>query len=108
MAEYQAQGYMLTLRQLYYQFVAKDLFPASWIDTAYNLQQNLDPNTKNTQRNYKKLGDIVGDARMAGLMDWTAIEDRTRECDAVPHWETPAAILSTCHDSFRVDKWTTQ
>ena len=25
--EYQAQGYVLTLRQLYYRFIAKDAFP---------------------------------------------------------------------------------
>lgn len=107
-ASYQAQGYTLTLRQLYYQFIAKDLFPNSWIDTAYNLANGLDANTKNSEKNYKKLGDIIGDARMGGYMDWEAVEDRTREVDEVSHWETPAAILRACHNSFRVDKWTTQ
>ena len=34
--EYQRQGFKLTLRQLYYQFVAKDLLPDSWIDREYN------------------------------------------------------------------------
>lgn len=29
---YRRQGYDLSLRQLYYQFIAKDLFPATWID----------------------------------------------------------------------------
>jgi hypothetical protein len=58
--EYSAQGYVLTLRQLYYQFVARDL-----ID--------------NSERSYKNLGNIVSKARMAGMMDWQAIEDRNRE-----------------------------
>ena len=45
--EYQAQGYILTLRQLYYQFVSRDLI-------------------ENSQRSYKRLGSIVNDARLAG------------------------------------------
>lgn len=98
---YTTQGYRLTLRQLFYRFVSKDLFPASWVDPNNG-------NTKNTQENYKKLGDICGDARMAGLMDWNALEDRTRNLDAVSHWETPAEIIRSCYNSFRVDKWTDQ
>jgi hypothetical protein len=58
-ADYAGQGYDLTLRQLYYQFVARDLIP-------------------NTQRSYKRLGSIVDSARLAGLMDWSYIVDRTR------------------------------
>lgn len=57
--EYARQGYDLTLRQLYYQFVAR-----GWI-----------PN-KDTE--YKRLGGIVNDARLAGLIDWNHLEDRTR------------------------------
>ena len=57
--EYRAQGYSLTLRQLYYQFVARDLI-------------------SNTVKSYSKLGNIINDARLAGLVDWSAIEDRTR------------------------------
>lgn len=59
-AEYQADGYTLTLRQLFYQMVSRDIIP-------------------NTMKSYKRLGDIVNDARMAGLMDWDAIEDRARD-----------------------------
>jgi len=108
---YQSQGYMLTLRQLYYRFVAGDLFPASrkWSKIPGTDKWVRDPNgTINAEPNYKWLGDVVSDARMGGFMDWEAIEDRTREVDEVPHWETPAAILSACHNSFRVDKWLTQ
>ena len=57
--EYLAKGFTLTLRQLYYQFVARGLIP-------------------NTQRSYNRLGNIISNARMAGLTDWNAIEDRTR------------------------------
>lgn len=58
--EYEGQGYTLTLRQLYYQFVARDLIP-------------------NTERSYKNLGNAITNARMAGMISWQAIEDRNRE-----------------------------
>lgn len=64
---YQAQGYSLTLRQLYYQFVARDIIP-------------------NKQSEYKRLGSIINDARLAGLIDWNAIEDRTRNVRGVSTW----------------------
>ena len=87
--EYAAQGYELTLRQLYYQFVARDLIP-------------------NKQTEYKKLGATINDGRLAGLIDWNAITDRTRELRAVPHWENPADIVTDSADQFRLDKWSTQ
>ena len=59
--DYQQQGFKLTLRQLYYQFIARDLFPESWIDEEYNRKNGLPPDTKNTMKNYKHLGDIIND-----------------------------------------------
>src|SRR5579884_675130 len=99
-SDYQAQGYRLTLRQLYYRFVADDLFPDTWVD--------VEGGTKNIPKNYDKLGDIVADARMAGMMDWQAIEDRTRELNSIAHWDSPRDILDACESSFRLDKWKTQ
>lgn len=84
--EYAGQGFTLTLRQLYYQFVARDLL-------------------ENSQRSYKRLGSIVNDARMAGLIDWAAIEDRTRELESPPHWSGPSEIVEDCVDAYRVDMW---
>lgn len=84
--EYQAQGYKLTLRQLYYQFVRR-LYIA------------------NTTKDYAKLGQVVSDGRLAGFIDWDAIEDRTRETKSVPHWEDPSDIIGACERSFRIDKW---
>jgi len=88
-ADYQAQGFTLTLRQLYYQFVARDLLP-------------------NTQKSYKRLGAIVNDARLAGLLDWSAIEDRTRELKEQPHWHNPGQIVRACAQQFRLDRWANQ
>lgn len=60
--DYLSQGYSLTLRQLYYRFVAADLIA-------------------NRQTEYKRLGSILDDARYAGLFDWNLIEDRTRNIE---------------------------
>ena len=49
-AEYAAEGFDLTLRQLYYQFVARDLI-------------------SNKQSEYKRLGSVINDARLAGLLE---------------------------------------
>lgn len=88
-AEYLEAGYRLTLRQLYYQFVARDLIP-------------------NTQKDYNRLGRIVSDARLAGMVDWNAIEDRTRNLRTMAHWESPAEILDTSARQFRVARWDRQ
>jgi len=107
-AEYQAQGYTLTVRQLYYRFIAGDLFPDSWIDVLYNARHGLPPDTKNTTKNYKRLGDIISDARLAGLIDWDAIEDRTRELRSASHWSSPGDIVRSCAEQFRYDLWRNQ
>lgn len=88
-AEYRAEGFTLTLRQLYYQFVARDLLP-------------------NTQQSYKNLGSLINDARLAGLIDWRAIEDRTRFLRSNNHWSSGAAIVKACASQFALDKWTDQ
>lgn len=102
---YLNKGFKLTLRQLYYQFIAQDLFPDSWIDPVYNHQHGLAENTKNTEKNYGRLGDIVANARLAGLIDWDAIEDRGRNLKRVSTWDRPEEILDTVANVFRVDTW---
>lgn len=88
-ADYKAQGFDLTLRQLYYQFVARDLL-------------------SNTQKSYDRLGSIVNDARLAGHIDWDAIEDRTRFLRSLPHWGSPTEIVGSCVQQYRRDKWEDQ
>lgn len=88
-AEYQAQGLDITLRQLYYQFVARGYIP-------------------NKQSEYKRLGSIVNDARLAGLIDWDYIVDRTRNIRSMSHWENPAEIIRAVSRQFRHDKWAEQ
>lgn len=87
--EYQAAGYSLTLRQLYYQMVARGLLP-------------------NRQREYSRLGQIIKNARLAGLVDWNAIVDRTRAVRSNPHWDTPVDILKSSAKQYQMDKWRDQ
>lgn len=87
--DYAAQGYNLTLRQLYYQFVSRDLIA-------------------NSQKEYSRLGDIVSKARRAGLIDWNAIVDRTRNLQAEPTWEGPNEILDAVAAQFKYDRWARQ
>ena len=54
---------------------------------------------------YKRLGSIINDGRLAGLIDWSAIEDRTRNLITVPHWESPADIISAVARQYRRDTW---
>lgn len=88
-AEYLSQGFDLTLRQLYYQFVARDIIP-------------------NKQEEYKRLGSIVNDARLAGLIDWDAIVDRTRYVRSLAHWDNPEDIVHGAAQQYRIDKWADQ
>ncbi len=85
-AEYEAAGFTLTLRQLYYQFVSRDLIP-------------------NTLRSYKALGGIINDARLAGLIDWEAIEDRTRSLRKRSHWSDPSGVIESAAESYGLNLW---
>lgn len=87
--DYANQGYDLTLRQLYYQFVAR-----GWL--------------ANKDTEYKRLGSIVSDARRAGLIDWDHIVDRTRHLRTQAAWDGPAQIVGACASQFDVDFWKDQ
>jgi len=87
--DYAGQGYDLTLRQLYYQLVAKNIIP-------------------NSERSYKNTGNLVSEARLAGLIDWNMISDRGRGIVRNSHWETPADIVRSAADAFQIDHWKNQ
>jgi hypothetical protein len=87
--DYAAQGFDLTLRQLYYQFVSRGLIA-------------------NKDTEYKNLGSLVNDARLAGLIDWNHITDRTRNVRQNSHWNDPSEIVRTCADQFQIEKWKEQ
>lgn len=87
--EYRGDGFVLTLRQLYYQFVARGLI-------------------ENKQSEYKRIGSIISDARLAGLVDWQMIEDRTRGIEKPATWDNPQEGIQALAEQFRRDIWATQ
>jgi hypothetical protein len=84
--DYQNQGLRLTLRQLYYQLVSKNIIP-------------------NVERSYKNLSTLVTDARMAGLMDWSAIEDRVRVPRVPQEFSDLKDLVEAAVRSYRLPRW---
>lgn len=87
--DYVEQGFRLTVRQLYYQLVARDVIP-------------------NNEKSYKRVTGLVNDARNAGVMDWDAIEDRTRAFVRRQRWNSGSHILRSAAASFHMDMWDNQ
>jgi hypothetical protein len=87
--EYVADGFQLTLRQLYYQLVQRNVIP-------------------NTVQSYDRLGSLISDARRQGLIDWSAIVDLTRELRDLPHWDSAQDIIVAIAAQFRFALWQTQ
>jgi hypothetical protein len=88
-AEYDKMGYNLTLRQVYYQMVARDIIP-------------------NNMHSYKNLGNLISKARLTGLVDWHAIEDRTRYVRRNASWVSPESIVESAVQSYHRDLRATQ
>jgi hypothetical protein len=88
--EYKAKGYArLTLRQLYYQFVARDL-------------------VANEERVYKQISSAINDGRLAGLIDWSAIHDRTRNLMSAQNYSGPSAFMALQAEQYAEELWKDQ
>ena len=85
-ADYQAQGLRLTLRQLYYQLVSRNAIV-------------------NAERSYKNLSTLISDARLAGLVDWNAIEDRVRVPRQPPQWNSIQDLVEAATAQYRLNRW---
>ncbi len=95
---YSRQGYVITLRQLYYRFIATDAFPEARRDPVSG--------TKNTEKNYKWLGKLISDARLAGLIDWSHLEDRGREKHGGDGgWGEPRNIIDYGARNYAITRW---
>jgi hypothetical protein len=84
--EYLQDGYTLTTRQLYYQLVARDLI-------------------ENSVKSYNRIKGLISEARLAGLLDWDAIEDRGRVVHQATTWKTPQEIIRAAARGYRIDHW---
>lgn len=84
---YAAQGFDLSLRQLYYQFVSRALIA-------------------NRDSEYKRLGSIINDGRLAGLIDWNRISDRGRNLAGGYGVDSdPRDHVRSIADWFQLDRW---
>jgi hypothetical protein len=90
LADYEAGGYKASLRQLYYQFVAnvRD-FP-------------------NTEQSYKRLGGIINDAKLAGMIAFDSMEDRGRDCAVTYIQDDMGEVLNGIEHQFAEDYWADQ
>ena len=83
--EYAEEGYRLTLRQLYYQLVSRDIIP-------------------NEVRQYSRLSELLVKGRMGGVVDWEAIEDRIR-VPFIPYWSSGISdALDDTISQYRLDR----
>jgi hypothetical protein len=84
--EYIDAGYVITVRTLYYQLVARDII-------------------LNKEASYKNLTGLVNDARLAGLLDWDVIEDRGRRPVVRPRWGNGRQFLESVLPQYHSDLW---
>lgn len=87
--KYAELGYTMTVRQLYYQLVTSGFI-------------------QNNQKSYKALVALINDARLAGLVDWEAIVDRTRRLMALQHMSTLEEVLGDSKEKIKFDLWKRQ
>lgn len=81
------QGYAVTLRSLYYQFIAEE----RWFP--------------NTLQSYKRFGGIISDGRLAGEIPWDLIEDRARVAERISFWSDPTHIMDSVVTAYKEDLW---
>lgn len=83
--DYGKQGLTLTLRQLYYQCVTKNLI-------------------RNEEKQYKRVGDIVSRARRGGMLPWNAIEDRVRQPEMPSEFNNLRDLIDAAFRSYRLPR----
>lgn len=88
-AKFEAQGYDMTVRQIYYQLVTVNAIV-------------------NTPTSYDRISRLLSDARLAGLVSWTAIDDRLRQLRGRNYNDDPASALTACAEGYQLDKWIDQ
>jgi hypothetical protein len=81
-----SEGNPMTVRQVYYQLVAKHVI-------------------KNTRSRYQAVSNALRDARKEGLIPWEWIEDRMRKPRQVTMWDDLPEFISAVRRSYRRDVW---
>ena len=84
--DYYGRGYTLTVRQLYYQLVSRNV-------------------VSNSLPSYKRVSNMLLKARMKGLVDWAAIKDRGRKRRMPGEYESMAEFVEAIKGAYRRCRW---
>lgn len=87
--EIMADGYPMTVRQVFYQLVSRQVI-------------------KNNLGQYHAVSNALVDARREGVIPWEWIEDRTRRPRHVSMWTGLSEFADTCKRSYRLNVWDSQ
>jgi hypothetical protein len=84
-----AKGYPMTVRQVYYQLVSRQVI-------------------KNNRGSYLAVSNALVDARREGFIPWEWVEDRLRRPRCVSMWDGLADFAETAQRAYRRNVWKTQ
>lgn len=84
-----ADGHPMTVRQVYYQLVSRQVI-------------------ENKRTAYQAVSNLLVDARKSGVIPWAWIEDRLRRPRAVGMWRDLADFADTARRAYRRDVWEAQ
>lgn len=87
--EYGAQGMNVTVRQVYYQFVAR-----GWAESG--------------DRTYSQVQSDLNVGRLAGLIPWHLVQDRGRGLRGLRTWRSPESGIRELRAQYRLDLWADQ
>ncbi len=82
---YQGQGLRLTLRQLFYQLVTRNIIT-------------------NEEKSYANLSTLVSNGRLIGVLDWEAIEDRGRLPKTPTEFSSLSELVEAALRSYRLPR----
>lgn len=86
---YADNGYHMTVRQLYYQLVAKNIIP-------------------NMISSYQRVSKAITTGRMNGMIDWEHIVDRVRVPMMPNQFDTISSFVRAIKDAYRTYRWSDQ
>lgn len=87
--EYMSNGYSLSVRQIFYQLVSRDLIA-------------------NTEKDYQNVIRACTTGRLMGAIDWSVIVDRTRSRNYLPNWSSPEKLMRAAAKQYHRDWWENQ
>lgn len=89
--EYEAKGFVMSVRQLYYQMVSRGLTGGI-----------------NTGAMYDRIQNALNTGRMQGLISWTSLEDRERGLKGLNTYDNIFQVLRAARSDYRMDLWANQ